>query len=95
MTGYFNAGPRQLQPGDSEAVRALVWAALGVTPYVDRVAELLDAARGVAELYASVTEATRGRRGLRSNGDEFTVESLGRYHLHDVVHHLHDVAAPA
>jgi hypothetical protein len=32
---------------------------------------------------------------VRSNGDEFTVESLGRYHLHDVVHHLHDVGADA
>jgi hypothetical protein len=32
-----------------------------------------------------------GRRGTRSNGDVFTVESLGRYHLHDVVHHLWDV----
>ena len=31
------------------------------------------------------------RRGVRSDGSEFTVESLGRYHLHDVVHHLHDV----
>jgi len=58
-------------------------------------AELVEAARSVAMLYASVTDATRGRRGLRSNGDEFTVETLGRYHLHDVVHHLHDVAAPA
>jgi len=57
-------------------------------------AELVEAARAVAVLYASVTDATRGRRGMRSNGDEFTVESLGRYHLHDVVHHLHDVAAP-
>jgi hypothetical protein len=56
-------------------------------------AELAGAAREVAALYASVTDATRGRRGLRSNGDEFTVETLGRYHLHDVVHHLHDVGA--
>ena len=31
------------------------------------------------------------RRGLRSDGSEFTVETLGRYHLHDVVHHLYDV----
>ena len=31
------------------------------------------------------------RRGTRSNGSVFTVESLGRYHLHDVVHHLWDV----
>ncbi len=31
------------------------------------------------------------RRGRRSNGSEFTIESLARYLLHDVVHHLHDV----
>jgi hypothetical protein len=62
---------------------------------VEVAAELVGAARTVAMLYASVTGATRGRRGLRSNGDEFTVESLGRFHLHEVVHHLHDVAAPA
>lgn len=54
---------------------------------------LIEAAGTVAGIYATVTDATRARRGLRSNGDEFTVESLGRYHLHDVVHHLHDVGA--
>jgi hypothetical protein len=55
--------------------------------------ELVEAAVTVAEVYATVTDETRTRRGVRSNGDEFTVESLGRYHLHDVVHHLHDVGA--
>jgi hypothetical protein len=55
--------------------------------------ELIEAAGTVAGIYATVSDATRARRGLRSNGDEFTVESLGRYHLHDVVHHLHDVGA--
>ena len=29
--------------------------------------------------------------GRRSDGSAFTVESLGRYWLHDVEHHLHDV----
>jgi len=28
---------------------------------------------------------------VRSNGDVFTVETLGRYHLHDVLHHSWDV----
>lgn len=55
--------------------------------------QLIEAAGTVAGTYATVTDDTRARRGLRSNGDEFTVESLGRYHLHDVVHHLHDVGA--
>ena len=54
---------------------------------------LIEAAGTVAGTYAGVTEAGRGRRGIRSNGDEFTVETLGTYHLHDVVHHLHDVGA--
>lgn len=45
--GYFADSPRPLGPADAVAARALVYAALGVTPYVDRVVELLDqAARG-------------------------------------------------
>jgi hypothetical protein len=39
-----------------------------------------------------VVGAAWDRPGLRSNGSRFTVASLGRYHLHDVVHHLRDVA---
>jgi len=53
--------------------------------------ELLDAAADVASVYDTVPPGAWGRRGLRSNGSEFSVESLGRYHLHDVVHHLRDV----
>jgi len=46
-----------MQPADSEAVRSLVWAALGVTPYVDRVTELLAAAEhGDPESQALVIE---------------------------------------
>ena len=55
--------------------------------------ELIEAAGTVAGIYASVTDATKDRPGVRSNGDRFTVETLGSYHLHDVVHHLHDVGA--
>jgi SAM-dependent methyltransferase len=52
---------------------------------------LVAAAYAVADVYASVPTLSWQRRGVRSDGSEFTVESLGRYHLHDVVHHLHDV----
>jgi len=55
--------------------------------------ELIEAAGTVAGIYATLTDETSGRPGLRSNGDRFTVETLGSYHLHDVVHHLHDVGA--
>jgi hypothetical protein len=55
--------------------------------------DLIEAAGTVAGLYAGVTDDTRHRRGLRSDGAAFTVETLGQYHLHDVVHHLHDVGA--
>ena len=55
--------------------------------------QLVQAAGEVADVYAGVGEDALARRGLRSNGDEFTVATIGAYHLHDVVHHLHDVGA--
>lgn len=60
--------------------------------------ELVAAASAVAARYdalADASEATWQRRGLRSNGSEFTVDSIARYHLHDVVHHSHDVRTAA
>lgn len=56
-------------------------------------ADLLEAAERVAERYESVPPGAWSRRGLRSDGSEFSVESLGLYHLHDVVHHAWDVRA--
>ncbi len=38
-----------------------------------------------------VTPEQLTRSGRRSNGSEFTVETLVQYFLHDVVHHLWDV----
>jgi DinB superfamily len=55
--------------------------------------ELVEAAQEVAALYEGVSGAAWDRTGQRSNGSGFTVAGLGRYHLHDVVHHLHDVGA--
>ncbi|EHK87971.1 DinB family protein [Saccharomonospora azurea] len=34
------------------------------------------------------------RSGRRADGTRFTVETFGRYILHDVVHHLNDVTTP-
>ena len=54
-------------------------------------AELRDAAQDAAAAFAGVPADAWARTGLRSNGSLFTVDSLGRYFVHDVVHHLHDV----
>lgn len=54
-------------------------------------AELAQAAEAVAATYDAVSGDQWQRPGRRSNGSVFTVETIGRYHLHDVVHHLWDV----
>ena len=57
MPGYFHAAPRAPHTGDAEAVRSLVFSALGVTPYVDRVVELLASAeRGDPDSRALIIE---------------------------------------
>jgi hypothetical protein len=53
--------------------------------------ELTAAADRVADRFEAVRPDQLARGGRRSNGSSFTVESLGRYFLHDLVHHLHDV----
>lgn len=64
----------------------------GVQDPATVAAEVAEAADRVAAQYDAVTDdATWQRSGVRSDGSEFTVETLGRYHLHDVVHHIWDV----
>ncbi|HEY3436228.1 MAG TPA: DinB family protein [Actinotalea sp.] len=53
--------------------------------------ELLVAAHDTVAAFRSVPADAWGRTGVRSNGSRFTLESLGQYFLHDVVHHLADV----
>lgn len=49
--------PRPMKPSDAEGVRALVLASLGVTPYVDRVMELVyQSERGDPEVSSLVIE---------------------------------------
>jgi LmbE family N-acetylglucosaminyl deacetylase len=57
--------------------------------------ELFQAGSGLADRFARVTGHQWERVGTRSDGARFNVESLGRYLLHDVVHHLVDVGARA
>jgi hypothetical protein len=68
--------------------------------------ELVERAAEAAAAYASVADDGWQRTGRRKAAEggagqgnaDFTVESIGRYHLHDVVHHLWDVTitpAPA
>lgn len=57
-------------------------------------AELAEAAHTFAAHLDALTEVQWQRTGRRSDGARFTVDSFARYFIHDVVHHLHDVAAP-
>ena len=54
-------------------------------------AELTAEAEQTAAAFAAVAPVQLGRRGLRSDGSAFTVDSLARYFLHDALHHLWDV----
>lgn len=55
--------------------------------------ELTVAADRLSQAYAGLSGPDLERRGVRSNGSEFTVLTLGRYGLHDLAHHLWDVRA--
>ncbi len=45
----------------------------------------------VADLFDRLSSAEWEHTGHRSDGASFTVESMGRYLLHDLVHHVWDV----
>ncbi|MCC3276260.1 DinB family protein [Arthrobacter sp. zg-Y20] len=55
------------------------------------VAELGAEAESTAAAFAAVGPGQLARRGLRSDGSAFTVDSLARYFIHDALHHLWDV----
>jgi DinB superfamily len=52
--------------------------------------ELAEAAVAVSRAFAAAGGDDWDRRGVRSNGSEFTVLTLGQYMLHDLAHHLVD-----
>jgi len=55
--------------------------------------ELVAAGDAVAASFAAVAGDQWVRPGRRSDGARFTVESFGRYFVHDWVHHRWDVGA--
>jgi len=56
-------------------------------------AELHHAAGAISAAWADVRADEWSRPGTRSNGSKFTLDTLGRYFLHDITHHLNDVGA--
>ena len=68
------------------------------TAYADQdpgtvATKLTEAANRSADRFTSLSEDQWTRPGRRSNGSAFTVESFGRYLVHDLVHHAHDIGA--
>jgi hypothetical protein len=55
--------------------------------------ELTAAAETIAARFGAVSGTQWDRPGRRGDGAAFTVETFGRYFVHDPVHHLHDVTA--
>ena len=53
--------------------------------------ELVHAAESLADRFGAVSSEQWARRGFRSDGSAFTVESIAQYLMHDPVHHLWDV----
>jgi SAM-dependent methyltransferase len=54
--------------------------------------EVVAGADEVAAAYEQVRGEQWQRPASRSDGARFTVDSFARYHLHDLVHHAHDVS---
>jgi hypothetical protein len=53
--------------------------------------EIAAACEAVASGFDAVDDDQWANRGLRSNGSTFTVETLGQYMVHDLVHHVWDI----
>jgi hypothetical protein len=54
-------------------------------------AEVLTSGMAFADAYDTVSADEWSRTGLRSDGASFTIDSFGRYFLHDPMHHIVDV----
>ncbi len=57
--------------------------------------EVLEAVHALAQRFEAIRPEQWSRSGRRDDGSDFTVETLGRYVLHDLEHHRYDVGASA
>jgi hypothetical protein len=55
--------------------------------------EIVMAGNRLADAFEAVTGDQWKRTGVRSDGVAFTVDTFGRYFIHDPIHHLLDVGA--
>ncbi|MEY2468603.1 MAG: hypothetical protein QOF21_1301 [Actinomycetota bacterium] len=55
--------------------------------------DLASAGAHLADLFDSVEGAQWERTGYRSDGAAFTIDTISRYFIHDIVHHVWDVQA--
>jgi hypothetical protein len=62
-----------------------------LTDLDELLADLAVDGEALAAAYDAVEDHQWGRTGLRSDGARFTVESFGRYLVHDPTHHVWDV----
>ena len=53
--------------------------------------DLASSGAHLADLFDSIEGPQWERTGFRSDGAAFTVDSISRYFIHDIVHHLWDV----
>ena len=53
--------------------------------------QLAERAEALAQRFDSVQGDEWDRRGRRSDGASFTIETFARYFIHDPIHHIHDV----
>jgi hypothetical protein len=74
---------------DATALEERYWAQ---DPAVVR-GEMAEAGARIADEFAAVSEDQWLRTARRSNGSVFTVDTIARYFLHDLVHHVYDVGA--
>lgn len=55
--------------------------------------DVADRGEVLASAFEAVPADAWSRRGTRSDGARFTIETFARYLVHDPIHHLHDVRA--